>query len=338
MSLCPSCGKELSAKESSAKFCTYCGAPLSTETTETNNQTIYSEATPNIENTVAAETPVNEAVSLIDQIFEKAKTVPVLNSLLEKVNKKFYPLILALPIVLILVIVIAVSSSDSYMEPMNDYFKLINKKSTDYMNITTSLSPDFRAKLKKNMYNSDIESIEDMIKDATDELEDEYDALDDEFNKWKIGFEVKEAEKLSKKKVEKFQDTLEDYFDDYIKSSIDEYEDILDDDDDLEDFADNLDISEKEAKSYIKKMIKYLESYEDVKVSEAYEIKGKFTIKADKDNWKSDTVRVLAVKINGDWAYAGLDDGNYISFEDDDEEISLFDSFFSPLKRNYAKY
>lgn len=221
---------------------------------------------------------------------------------------------------------------------MNDYFKLINKKSTDYMNITTSLSPDFRAKLEKNMYNSDIESIEDMIKDATDELEDKYDALDDEFNKWKIGFEVKEAEKLSKKKVEKIQDTLEDYFDDYIKSSIDEYEDILDDDDDLEDFADNLDISEKEAKSYIKKMIKYLESYEDVKVSEAYEIKGKFTIKADKDNWKSDTVRVLAVKINGDWAYAGLDDGNYISFEDDDEEISLFDSFFSPLKSNHAKY
>lgn len=66
MSLCPSCGKELSAKESSAKFCTYCGAPLSTETTETNNQTIYSEATPNIENTVAAETPVNETVPLID--------------------------------------------------------------------------------------------------------------------------------------------------------------------------------------------------------------------------------------------------------------------------------
>ena len=357
MSLCPSCGKELSAEESTAKFCTYCGAPLSTDNAANNAtvapETPVSEATPNTQPEQANKINIDvdeikeklndvkeKAIPFIDQIFDKLKTVPALNSILEKIDKKFYPLILAAPVALvalILVVVIAVASSGSYMDPMNDYFKLVNKKNTDYIKVSTALAPDFRAKLQKDMLNCDIETIEDSIENYSDNMEDVYDELDDEFDKWKIGFEVKEKEKLSKKKVEKLQDAHDDYFDDYIESVIDEYKDILDDDDEIEDYADQMDVSEKEAKKYIKKMVKYYESYEDVKITAAYKVKGKFTIKADKDKWESETVNVIFVKINGDWAYAGLDDGEYIEFDDDDEEISLFSSFFSTLRGNHSR-
>ena len=368
MSLCPSCGKELSAEESTAKFCTYCGAPLVAENAEVNNETV--SETPNTENAVVSEAPVSEttpnsqpeqankinidvdeikekfddvkekALPMIDQLFEKLKGVPVIGPVVEKIDKKLYPVVLAAPvalIVLLLVVIIAVSSSGGYMDPMNDYIKLVNKKSTDYVKLQTVLKPDFRAKLLKDMYNTDIESLEDSIEDSVDAYEDRYDELDDEFDKWKIGFKVKEKEKLDKDDLEDMEDYFNDYFDDYMESYIDQLEDTLDDDDELEDFADSMDISEKEAKSYIKKMIKYYESYEDVKISAAYEVKGKFTIKADKDDWESETVRVIFVKINGDWAYAGLDDGGSITFDDDDEEIYLFNSLFNPLEENHAR-
>lgn len=371
MAICPSCGKELSAEERSAKFCVYCGQSLPTETAEANNETT-SEAAPEAtttEETVATEAPVNEstvnnqptqgnsininvdeikdklndvkdkALPLIDQIFDKLKTFPVLKDILDKIDKKLYPVLLAAPvalIVLLLVVIIAVSSSGGYMSPMNDYLKLVNKKTTDYTKISTSLAPDFRVKLMKNIYNSDLEQIEDVLENNADSLEDIYDAIDDEYDNWKIGFKTKSKEKLDKGDLEDYEEALNDYYDDYLEDSKDTLEDTLEDDDDLEDYADNLDLSEKEAKSYIKSFIKYYESFEDVKVTAGYEIKGKFTIKADKDDWESETVRVIVLKVNGDWVYAGLDSDDYISFDDDDEELNLFTSLFSPLRRNHA--
>lgn len=364
MSMCPSCGKELSIQESSAKFCTYCGAPLTTETpvetTEAPVETTENQVTP--EEPAKDAAPVNQeqkghsinvnvdeikekisdvkdkALPLIDRIFEKAKKIPVLGTLLEKIDKTLYPILLAIPVALvalILVIVIVVSSSGSYMSPMKDYMKMVNKKNTDPMKLTSALAPDFRSKILKDAYK--IDSLQDSLEDASDELEDMYEKIDDEFKKWKIGFDVKSKEKLSKKKIKDMQEALDDYYDEYIESNIDYYEDILDDEDRLEEYADNMDMSEKEAKSYLKTMIKYYESYEKTKITAAYEVKGRFTIKADKDDWESETVRVILVKINGDWAYAGLDDGDYISFTDDDEEISLFYEFFSLLRNNHLR-
>jgi len=370
MSLCPSCGKELSAEESSAKFCTYCGAPLQTENVEAPNETVNAEETPNTADAVVTEEPVSEAapenqpaqgnslninvdeikdklneakdkaLPLIDQLFEKLKTVPVLNTILEKIDKKLYPLLLAAPvalIVLLLIVVIAISSSGSYMDPMKDYMNLVNKKSTDTMKVSTSLAPDFRANLLNKMISaaSKSDEFEESLENASENMEDIYDNLDDEFDKWKIGFTAKSKEKLDKDDLEDLEDQWNDYYDSYIESALDNMDDVLDDDDKIEDLADSMDVSEKEAKAFVKATKKYYESFEDVKITAAYEVKGKFTIKADKDKWESETVRIIFVKINGDWAYAGTKDNSSIVFDDDDEEIYLFNSFFSMLKRNY---
>jgi len=363
MALCPTCGKELNEKESSAKFCTYCGAPLAHEEPKTTeNAPVAEEPTPAVEEPAPEAAPAEQsekkpivsvnvdeikdslndakdkALPFIDKIFEKLKTVPALNKLLEKVDKSLYPLLLAVPVAFlafVIVLVVIISSSGSYMTPMKDYIKLVNKKSTDYVKLETALEPDFRAKASKALY--DVEAMEDQIEDYTDDLEDMYEAIDDEFDKWKIGFKAKEKEKLSKKKLKDLQEALDEYYDSYIESYVDQLEDTLDDDDALEEFADEVDMSEKEAKAYIKSMIKYYETYEDVKITAGYEVKGRFTIKADKEKWESDTVRVLFIKINGDWAYAGLDDDGYINFDDDDEEIYLFSDFFYQLRKNHLE-
>lgn len=369
MSLCPSCGKDLSVEESSAKFCTYCGAPLEKKEAEPTTEAPVTEEPVVAEETpVAAEAPTTEApateapkqqnslnvnvdeikeklndakekaLPFIDKIFEKLNTIPAISKILEKIDKKLYPALLAAPVallVLILVIVIAVSSSGSYMAPMKDYMKLVNKQETDYVKLTASLSPDFRAKMLKDLYNTDIDDLQDSIESSNDSLEDLYEEIDDEFDKWKIGFDVKSKEKLSKKKVEDLQDEMDDYYDDYIKSMIDSLEDTLEDEDELEDCAEYFDLSEKETKAFIKDMIKYYESFEDVKITAVYEVKGKFTIKADKDEWESDTTRILFAKVNGDWVYAGLDSDDTISFDDDDEELQLFYRFFYLLRKNH---
>ena len=66
-----------------------------------------------------------------------------------------------------------------------------------------------------------------------------------------------------------------------------------------------VDVSEKEAKKYIKKIVKYYESYEDVKITAAYKVKGKVSIKADKEtrmgiitDIKQALRRAQALKIN----------------------------------------
>lgn len=218
-----------------------------------------------------------------------------------------------------------------YMTPVDNLMAAMNKKETDPMKLLTVMAPDFAAGemesvMKSMMKMSD--DMEDYMEDAVEEMEDMYEEIDDEFDKWKISFEEKKAEKIEKDDLEDYADEIEDYYKDNLKSSVKSMEEALEDDDLLEDFADMLDIDEKDAKSLIKSMIKYMEAYEELKVTAGYEVKGKFILKSGKDTYETDTVKFVVLKINGSWVYMGAEES--VRFEDDDDY--LFSFFYSQLR------
>lgn len=363
MSFCPSCGKELSAEESNAKFCAYCGKPLAAEEPVVEEAPVVEETPVTEEAPATEEAPTTEeapkaeakqgidveaikaklielkdkALELCDKVIEKAKTVPAIAGILEKIDSKFYPAVVAAPIVvvlLVLILVIGAFSSGSYMSPLNDFLNQANKKTADEQKLTSTLMSDSRYNLMKKviaiMEKSD--SYADSIEKTNDRLEEDFEKLDDEFDKWKIKFETKSKEKLDKDDVEDLQESLEDYYDDYAEKMIDQFDDILEDDDKLEDYADMMDLKEKEVEQLLKAYIKYYESFENVKVSEAYEVKGKFIVTADKDEFKTETVKLFFAKINGNWVYAGCDG----SLELEDSE-GYFDFIMEYLEDDYTR-
>lgn len=310
------CGKCGAKNEDNAVFCGECGAKL--ESAPATEEATTSEATVETPATETTATPVENVTNVVNDIVEKAESVPVVGQVLSKVDKKFRPLLLIAPIVIVLAIIIAVANSGSYAKPLNQFLKLVNNQKADSQELTYSLMPDFRVKISKDMMKILLKSDDyaDSIESTNDTLEDNFDNVNDEFKKWKIKFEKKEAKKMDKDDLEEIQENCEDYFDDSIDSTIDYYEDLLDDEDDIEDYADSMDLSEKETKNYIKKMISYYKSFKDVKITEGYVLKGKFIVDTDDDDFKSETVKLTFVKINGDWVYAGCD--GTVSFEDSD--------------------
>lgn len=318
---CGNCGAK---NEDNAVFCGECGAKLEAAPA--------AEATANEGTAEAAATPVANAANVVENIVEKAESIPVVGQVMSKVDKKFRPLLLIAPIVIILAIIIALSSSGSYAKPLNTFLKLVNNQKADAQELTYSLMADFRVKLTKDMMKVALKSddYKDSIEDTNDSLEDCFEDVNDEFKKWKIKFEKKDSKKLDKDDLEEIEEACEDYFDSSIDSTIDYYEDLLEDDDDLEDFADNMDLSEKDAKNYIKKSIAYYKSFKKVKITEGYTVKGKFIIDTNDDDFKSETVKLTFVKVNGDWLYAGCDSN--ISFEDSDGKFTFITRY---LNRSY---
>lgn len=228
-------------------------------------------------------------------------------------NKSKLPLFAGLVAILVIatIIIVVVITSKPYMKPINDFMDAINKKTTNQLNLEYTLEPDFCVtadkKVESALKNSDDHM--DALEDNNDYLEDRYDNLDDEYDSWKLTFEMKSKERMDEDDLEDIEDSCNDYFDDYLDSLIDYYEDILDDGD-FEDLADNFDITEKQAKSYVNALVNHYKAHEDVKITDGYEIKGKFIIKTDDDEYKTDTVTICVVKINGDWAYAGVVKGS----------------------------
>ena len=219
-----------------------------------------------------------------------------------------------------------------YMTPVDNLMNAVNKKETDPMKLLTVMAPDFaagemEAVMKSMMKMSD--DMEELMEDAVEENEEMYEEIDDEFDKWKISFEEKKAEKIEKDDLEDLVDEYEDYYKANLKDTVKSMEDALEDDDELEAFAEMLDIDEKDAKGLIKSMIKYMEAYEELKITAGYEVKGKFILKSGKDTYETDTVKFVVLKINGSWVYMGLTDGS-VKFEEDDDY--LFSFFYSQLR------
>jgi len=228
--------------------------------------------------------------------------------------------------VVVVVVLVMVLTSKPYMKPVKDFMKQVNSHNTNYMELYQALMPDFAAKevgkVYKQIQNSDelMENVEDSIQ----RYENFYENATDEFGEWKLSFEFKKAELLEDDDFENIQDAIEDYYrNNSFSYSIDTWEAILDDEDDLEDYADDLDINEKQAKALLNAYISYYSVYKDVEVTEVYEVKGKFIIKADGEEMDTDTVKFYMAKVNGDWTYYAFIDGD-LSFDGDDGNYFYF--------------
>ena len=195
MSFCPYCGKELTPEEGSAKFCAYCGKPLDAEATVT-------EDTPVSETPVSNETPAgnpgidtnaikenamtaqNKFADFCNNIVEKLKSVPALAKLFEKIDKKFYPAVLAAPIAVVLlvfILVIGIFSAGSHMSPLNDFLNQVNRKTANEEKLQAPLMADFRYNLLKKTANiaKKIDSYQENIENTNENLEAKFDELDD---------------------------------------------------------------------------------------------------------------------------------------------------------------
>ncbi len=221
-------------------------------------------------------------------------------------------LIAVAAVIVVVLLISLLTGGKGYMSPVEDFMSAINKKSTDVVKIYTTLMPDFAAKQFKSVYKQVLKVVDDAadsMDDLKEELEEYYDDATDEYGKWKLTFEKKSAKKLDKDDIEEYQEECESYYENYMEGSLEYFDEILEDEDYLEDFADSLDIKEKQAKSIVKAMKKYYQAYEDLKVSAGYEVKGKFVIQAD-DEFKTEYVKFIVLKVNGDWTYYGISDGD----------------------------
>lgn len=231
-------------------------------------------------------------------------------------------------------VVVIVLTSKPYMKSIDNYVALINEKCTDYRELQYTLMADSRVKLAKKYAEAMMaqDSYEDNLEYREESLEKFYDMCEDEFEEWTLTYELKDKEKLDKDVLEKLQKSYEDYYEDNIEDLMEEWTDRLEDDDELEDYADDNDISEKEAEAICKARIAYYKDYAKVKITDGYEVKLKLIVKGEDDEYKSNTFKARIIKMNGDWVYIGVN-GDSVSF--DERELEFIASY---LNSNYARY
>lgn len=335
MAFCEQCGKELAEGEK----CTCTAAETPVAEAPKAEAAPAAEA-PKTEAAPAAEAPKAEAAPAAEA--PKAETTIQVGQAVEQVKKSVgkNPLVWIIAggalVLLLLIGIVCMFTRDSYMSPVKDFMSAVNKRETNSIKVVGTLTPDFATKAMNKVVSKakKSEDFQDMLEDSAEYLEEYYEEADDELGKWKLTFEKKKASKMDEDDLEDLQDALENS-EDYIERMLDQYEDILDDDDDLEDFADDADLSEGQAKAVLKEFINYFKKYEKIEVTDAYEVKGKFVVKAGKDTYETDSVTLILIKVNGDWCYYGTENG-IGSFDDDDEGVLRFLSNY--LSNGYVIY
>ena len=278
---------------------------------------------------------------LVGNVTEAAKNVDV-NDIINQAksgNKKVIGIAVgAVAGVIVLFLLISSLFGGGYMDPVNKYIKMINKQDTDYYGVRGVLQGSklekSSAKIREAFIAADAEiygdSIEDYYEEYTENMEDMYDDVLDEYDSYKVSFEKKDAQKMDKDDLEDMVDDMKDYYEDYVE----DLEDTLEDDDDLENFADNYDIDEKDAEKILKAQINHYKQFAEGKITAGYEVKGKFIVKVDgKDEYETDSVKLMIVKFNGQWVYAGCED--YINIDEDgDDEAYVLDSLLGILNNS----
>lgn len=255
-----------------------------------------------------------------------------------KKKKKPMAIVIIIAVLAIAItILVLIFTANPHMKPVKDFMSAVNKQTTDNVQLYQTLMPDFAAKELGKLYKqmSKSEDYAEFFENSSDGLASNYEFIADEYGDWKLSFELKKETLLDDDEFDNIKDNIEDYYRNYLDYDVEYYEDILEDDESLEDYADDLDISEKQAKALIEAIIAYNEVYKDVEVTEVYEIKGKFIIKADGEKYDTDTVKFYLAKVNGDWTYYSFIDGN-LSFDGDDYNSFYFIRNFIQTGRYYV--
>lgn len=324
MANCPNCGAPIAENEA---FCGSCGHKIE-------------KVEPQVEQPVEQPAETGSA-NAATEMLEKGKEVA--NGVIEKVksgDKKMLGIIAcAAAAVVLVVVLLAVLLSGNKMDPINKYVKALNRNESDYLKltaITRGKYGDMNADVTRMFIEYDAEywdgeTYGDLYEDRDDNLKDFYDEIEDEYGKFKVSFK---KSKIKKIKLADFEDDYdfewEDYTDD-AEDAADELKDMLKDSDEIEDFADEYEISEKEAKKILNAQMDFYKKLSKSKLTNIYEIKGKFIVKADGDEYKSETVSLFVGKVSGEWVLLGCDGSIY--FEDDEEGMleDLFSWFYEFL-------
>lgn len=285
MANCPNCGAMIPENTTEA-FCGSCGHPIEKQEQQ------------------AETASANDLVGKCKELLAKFKAGNML-----KVAGAVVVAILA-------IVLISGLFSGSKMDPIKDYVKAINKEQKNYLKlsaVTTGKYGKMENEISKMWakYSSDSK---DYYEDKNDALEELYEEIEDEYGKWKLSFEKKDVEKI---KGKDFKDDYKEEWEEYterFEDRVDDLKDVLKDKDDLEDFADDNDISKGEARKILKKMIKYYKKLSKTKLTAAYEIDGRFIVKADGETYKTNSGTILVAKIGGEWV---LLDHEGFYFEDE---------------------
>ncbi len=327
MGFCENCGKELVDGEQ----CTC------TTTEAVAEEPVAEEA--KVEEAIVEDVPAAEETPAVAEAPVAEEPAKEPKPAMDKKKLAIIGAAAAAVVVLLLLVALLAGGSKGYMGPVEDFMAQINKQNTESVEIVTTLMPDFAADLYTKAHKKYMVSEEyvDYYEESIDYLEDYYDNCNDEYDKWKLTFESKKATKMDEDDLEDIQDYLDDYYDDYLEDEADYFEEALEDEDDIEDAADELDISEGQVKAVLKANLKYVKAYEELKVTAGYEVKGRFIVKAGKDEFKTETVEFRVVKINGDWTYWGITNGS-LNFDDDEEDCFSFISNFLSSKRLYKSF
>lgn len=293
-------------------FCTKCGKELA------ENEVCSCQQEAPVEAPQAAEAPV-------------AQEAPVAE---KKNNKYVIPAVIGVVALLLIVLIVSLAGGKPYKKMLDDYVSLVNKKSTDVSAYKYALMADGRVKTHK-----DLEKLAKKIADEDDDSEeeakeakaDQYEDLNDEYDKWKLSYEIKSAKKMDEKDLKSYQKAAKNHYKDVVKEQVKYIEDILEDDDELEDLADDMDVKEKDLKKFLKATLEQAKDLDDMEITAGYEVKVKFFVKTKDDEYKTDMVKVVVLKANGDWVYAGrAEDEGRLSFEESDLSalVSLLNSSY----------
>ena len=277
MKICPKCNSTL---PDGAAFCNNCGANLSAPYEQDNN------------------TPVGELQG--NAIFEEAK---------EKNKHARIGMIAviggaALVILIIIIIISSTVSAGSYKTPLKEYTKLITKESTELEPYLDCFLPEFAVDTYSDLHDLSSKVMPEQTAEYDKELvylfQDSYSDIEDAFGKkYKVSYEIRDKEKLSKSDLRDLEDIYENLYD-TINNSNDFSDEAYYDDfaDGLK--ADGIEASDKDKRSMQKIMEGFMKDLKNLKIQAGYEVEVKITIEGA-DSRESEKFDLKIIKVNGRW-------------------------------------
>lgn len=301
-------------------FCTKCGKELKEgEVCSCQQENVQAEKV----EPVATEPTVEKPVEVKQE-----------STFVSPAKKNMTPIIIGGVAVLLILVLIFALGGKGYKKPLDQYVDLMNKKMADTRECNYVLMGKKKVKLQQKLEKAMLKSEDhaDSVEESLEMQEERFEECSDELGKWKLSYELKNVKKLEEKDIKKYQKNIESYYEDIVENQIEQVEDTLDDEDELEEMADSMDISEKEAEAIAKAKLKLYSALEDTEVSAGYELKVKFYLKSSEEEYKTETVKVLMLKVNGDWVYAGPINGRF-SFDE-----NLVNFMVNNLNNSYLYY
>lgn len=214
------------------------------------------------------------------------------------------------------------NSKGGYMEPIDNFVAQVNKRNSDLTDMSYELLPD-SCVAEFKAYTEKLEKIDELwetYEEYMEDIQDSYDECDDEFGKWKLSFEVKDAEECSSKELKNITKQMEADAEN-MEETIELLESCLTDSA-ISQMADTYDVSESDIEEMYDSLFEFMEAMTKVSPDEAYKIEGKFVIEADDDTFETETLKIYVVSIDGDWVLQNIEGS--LLFDDDDDRMFSF--------------